>query len=685
MKNNKGLSGADGVRAIACLMVIFHHVAQRLALYDQAGWAQEILKFFLLGNSGVSFFFVLSGYLLAFPFWNSYLEGGEFPGLKQYAVRRAARIMPGYYTALIISTILGIIYLPDSRLIFLRFFTGMTFTSGFHYFTLFPSLIDGPLWSISFEVFCYVLLPVFMAVLFFFTGKKRSFSKAVIFWIGAEIFILAANGLVHVFFTPDSLYRGWEYGVTGGSKWWMPNYNPVGFFAHFMMGVLASGVTVRLGKPSALKERLYKKGLFDIAAMLFLVSIVLLLWTVRNEEEFSIGLQGQPYYFPYMTILIGGLLVTLAHSKFIGGWLDNPFFRFTAKISFGLYIWHYIVINFVNFYFERSYYESGMRNWAPWLITSLVMIAVSYIIATLSYYFLEKPYMDRAHQRLTRPKPEFRIRTKIRPGSVLSTVLLCLLSLVFMYPLVWLIDASLRPQLEIWRNPPVLFQKPIWESVSSYTNLSYRISFWGWGNAGLHLFNSAVITSSVIVLTLIISSMCAYALVFIRFPGRKILLALAISSIMIPMNTLLVSIFKVYIDLHLLNSWIGLILQSSLSGLGVFLLRQYFIKIPVSFIETARMDGAGHLQIWWHIILPMARPALAALAIIQFRLAWNDFLLPAVVLRDMNRTTLPILLYFMGGSGPGLATGFIAIMIPLSLFIKFHRQFIEGFTGGLKS
>src|SRR5208283_6113052 len=103
MKNKNELSGADGVRAIACLMVIFHHCAQRLSLWDQAAWAQGLQKFFMNGNSGVSFFFVLSGYLLSFPFWKRYLEGGEFPGMKQYAVRRAARIMPGYYTALIVS------------------------------------------------------------------------------------------------------------------------------------------------------------------------------------------------------------------------------------------------------------------------------------------------------------------------------------------------------------------------------------------------------------------------------------------------------------------------------------------------------------------------------------------------------------------------------------------------------
>ena len=140
-------------------------------------------------------------------------RGRKFPGLKQYALKRAARIMPGYYLAMIISTIMGVIYLPNLQYIFLKFFTGMTFTSCFHYLTLFPSQLDSPLWSISFEVFCYVLLPVFMAVLFFFTGKKRSFAKAVLFWAGAQILpYFAQTGLSMPFLLPTA-YTG--AGITG--------------------------------------------------------------------------------------------------------------------------------------------------------------------------------------------------------------------------------------------------------------------------------------------------------------------------------------------------------------------------------------------------------------------------------------------------------------------------------------
>ncbi len=88
------LTGADGVRAIACLSVILHHVSQRLAMPAQKHWLQEVQSVVLLGNSGVSLFFVLSGFLLSFPFWSAYLDREAYPGIRKYAVRRAARIIP---------------------------------------------------------------------------------------------------------------------------------------------------------------------------------------------------------------------------------------------------------------------------------------------------------------------------------------------------------------------------------------------------------------------------------------------------------------------------------------------------------------------------------------------------------------------------------------------------------------
>ena len=686
-KTGKGetLSGADGVRALACLAVIFHHAFQRLDYYAQPPWLQEIQSFFLRGSSGVSVFFVLSGFLLSYPFWKSYLSDGTFPSIRNYIVRRAARIMPGYYTALFVSLFLAVLFVPNMAYFWRRLFTGITFTSGFHFTTLFPAdFIDSPLWSISFEVFAYVLMPLFMAMLFFLTGKNRSFRKAIIFWIGVMAFIIVVNQLIHIFLTPNSINRGWEFGLVGGSKRWMPNYNPVGFFAHFAIGILASGVTVRLMRPSAVISRFKEKGYFDFAAVLLIASIAFFIWDVRNMKEFSASVQSQPYFFPFLTVLVGALLVVLTHSKRAGRILDNRFFRFTAKVSFGLYIWHFVIITIFSFYGLRRYQQPGVKDFPLWCAATAVIFVLSYIAAVISWKVIEKPVLDRTHGGEYLRSDIRMVMRSIRFRPVMRTVILAIIALAFLFPLLWLFDASLRTSLEMLQRPPVIFQKPIWEAVRTYTRDSYMSSFIRW-NAGRALFNSIVISGGTIFLTGIVCSMCAYALVFIKFPCRKLFFIASICTMMLPTSTLIVGFYMVISSLHLVNNWLGLILPAAVSGFGVFLLRQYFIKIPYEVVESARMDGAGHLAIWWHIILPLARPALAALAIIQFRLVWNDFLIPMIVMRDESLFTLPVKLMFINSDGAVAATGFVTIIIPMVLFIKFHRQFIDNLSVGVRN
>ena len=161
IKNIK-LVGADGIRALACLAVIAHHLSQRLGMQAQSKWIQEAQAFFLMGNAGVSIFFVLSGFLLSYPFWKQYFNNDKFPSIKQYIIRRAARIIPGYYIALMVAFITAIALKITTEHAGIRMLAGFTFTAGFHYITFFPTEMNGALWSISFEVFSYLLMPIFM-------------------------------------------------------------------------------------------------------------------------------------------------------------------------------------------------------------------------------------------------------------------------------------------------------------------------------------------------------------------------------------------------------------------------------------------------------------------------------------------------------------------------------------------
>ncbi len=393
------LTGADGLRAIACLSVIFHHFFQKLTINLQIRPVQEVQGFFLLGNSGVSVFFVLSGFLLSYPFWKQYLGEGRFPNIKDYAARRAARIVPGYYLSFAVCTLVVLLLNVPSEYTWIRLITGLTFTAGFHYITFFPNEVNSPFWSISFEVFCYFLMPLFMFGLFKLTGKRRSFLKALLYWIGVFGLIIGINQLIHIFLTPDNIRRGWDFGSLGGAKYWMPNYNPVGFFGHFAIGIVAAGITTKLFMHSEKIKRFKKLQGFDMIGLLCLLGSIVLLIFMRGKPDFAFSLQNQPYYFPAYALLMGGILAVTPHSNWFGKLLDNRFFRYTAKVSFGLYIWHYFIMYLVSAYLVKPMQVyMGITDIRVWGTVCAGILIVSYIIATLSFKFIEKPVLDRVHK-----------------------------------------------------------------------------------------------------------------------------------------------------------------------------------------------------------------------------------------------------------------------------------------------
>lgn len=393
-KSTGKLTGADGLRCLACLAVIIHHLSQKLMIDGQSLWVQNLHSFALMGNIGVSIFFILSGFLLSYPFWNHYLNNETFPNIKEYILRRAARIMPGFYIALIISTLLVVFAKYPVEHLWARFVAGLTFTSGFHYITFFPSDIDGALWSISFEVFCYLLMPIFMYGLFKFFGRKRSFLKSFLYWIGVLVFISIINQLIHIFFTPDDINRGWQYGIIGGAKYWMPNYNPIGFFAHFSFGIIAAGITTALHINSNKLLKFKNAYVFDIITLITLTISFVFIWFVTSQPEFSFSFQNQPYFFPFYQLMMATTLALSPHTNFVGKILDNVFFRYTAKISFGLYLWHQIIINVVT-----AICVIDFQNFETWFLISMGIIISAYIIATLSYKFIEKPILDWSHKK----------------------------------------------------------------------------------------------------------------------------------------------------------------------------------------------------------------------------------------------------------------------------------------------
>jgi ABC-type sugar transport system, permease component len=280
---------------------------------------------------------------------------------------------------------------------------------------------------------------------------------------------------------------------------------------------------------------------------------------------------------------------------------------------------------------------------------------------------------------------------KYHSGRILRAVgyiLLCGAALLYLAPLFWLFDASFRPLVEIFAVPPPLFQKPIWQAFSSYTLKSFVDAV----QLGVPIstFNSILLVVLGVSATLLVVSLAAYAFACMRFPGKNFLFIVIIATMMLPNQTMMAPLYHIFGVLGLSDNLGGLVILYAASAYGFFLMRQYIITIPMSLMESAAMDGANRLQIWWHIVLPLAKPALAALAIIQFRNIWNDFLIPIILLKTETIYPLTLRLQLINSFTVNprfdviVATGFIAVAIPLIFFLIFQRQFIEGLSGGIK-
>jgi ABC-type glycerol-3-phosphate transport system permease component/peptidoglycan/LPS O-acetylase OafA/YrhL len=391
------LLGADGIRAVACLMVVFHHLSQRLNMPEQTRFVQEAQSFIMTGSVGVSAFFVLSGMLLSMPFWKRYLEQKPFPDMADFTRRRALRIAPGFYASLLVSFVLTMYFVPDVEHPWIRLLSGLTFTSAFHYITLFPVDLNGPLWSIGFEVFCYALMPIGMWVLYRIyppsSATLRSSKTAFAFWIGILALTLVAHQLILTDLVPDNVNRGWDHGLVGGAKYWMPHYNAVGMFAHYVLGVLAAGFIAQRQISTRRSSSPSSSWTFDLIALVAFAGLVTLLWNVRHAPDFVFSLGQQPYFYPVFPGLVAVLLATLPFSRLLGRLVDNAFFRYTAKISFGLYIWHFLILELIRLLVNTDFRYFGISSLPYHLTISAIALVLAYIAAGWSYKHIEAPFL----------------------------------------------------------------------------------------------------------------------------------------------------------------------------------------------------------------------------------------------------------------------------------------------------
>ena len=262
----------------------------------------------------------------------------------------------------------------------------------------------------------------------------------------------------------------------------------------------------------------------------------------------------------------------------------------------------------------------------------------------------------------------------------LSTLLVFVLAGVFLVPLGLLLVTSVKSKNEIFANPLAL---PEQIQFQNYMNA------WTTGGFDQYFMNSVLVVGISLVCILILSSLAAYALVQFDFPASNFMLVFFLAGFMIPPQVLLVPLYTIMNALNLLNTYYSLIFAYIAFGLpfSVFLLRQFFVTIPDTYAEAARMDGCNEFQVFYRVYLPLSLPALAAVAIYQFVFLWNEFLYAIIFITDDAKRTLPAgLMAFQGqyaGDWAQLAAGIVIAVTPTVIFfLIFQRQFMRGISMG---
>ena len=273
-------------------------------------------------------------------------------------------------------------------------------------------------------------------------------------------------------------------------------------------------------------------------------------------------------------------------------------------------------------------------------------------------------------------------KTKKICAAGLKWILLLLLTFLFLMPVIWVICSSFKSVGELFSWPPSLLGKN--PSLDNYTKAMAE------GHFGVYFFNTVFVSLVATFLTIVVNVMSGYAFAKYHFKGDKILFGIVLATLMVPLEVIMIPIFKVIVATHLYNNLWGLIIPAVASPTAVFLVRQYYVGIPDAYMEAARIDGASELNILLKIMLPMAKPVISVLCIFSFMWRWNDYLWPLLMLTNKNKMTLPIALSTLNGQYATeynvLMAGSLISMIPIILiYIVAQRQFKDGMmAGGIK-
>ncbi|NJP12312.1 MAG: carbohydrate ABC transporter permease [Leptolyngbyaceae cyanobacterium RU_5_1] len=269
-----------------------------------------------------------------------------------------------------------------------------------------------------------------------------------------------------------------------------------------------------------------------------------------------------------------------------------------------------------------------------------------------------------------------------RGSMVILYIVLLAYAVITVLPFVWALSASFKPLAEIAAGEVNLVPQ-------DFTLDNYQTIFVQEPLFGRWLLNSAIAAICVTGFNLLFNSMAGYALARIQFPGNQFLFLIILAALMIPGQITLLPKFLILKSFGWLNTYQGLIVPTVINATFIFMMRQFFVNFPKELEEAAEMDGLGRFETFFRVVLPLAKPALAAQTIFVFMGSWNEFLLPLVVMSDPEMFTLPVGLNAFKGQYISywnyiMAASMIFTLPALAIYAFFNRYFIQGitFTGG---
>jgi sn-glycerol 3-phosphate transport system permease protein len=257
---------------------------------------------------------------------------------------------------------------------------------------------------------------------------------------------------------------------------------------------------------------------------------------------------------------------------------------------------------------------------------------------------------------------------------------LLLVVLVVALPLYWILVSSLKERPDIYTVPVIWLPDPV--TFENYSSVRTGVAFTD------YLRNSIVITATLTVVQVVLGVLSAFALAFLRFPGRTLVLLFIIAALMVPNQITVISNYALVAGLGWRNSYTGIIVPLAGVAFGTFLMRNHFVSLPAEIIEAAEMDAAGPLKMLWKVVLPMSWPTLVAFTLITIVTEWNQYLWPLLMADDASVAPLPVGLTQLQDNegltdwGPVMA-GTVLTMLPiLVIFLLLQRHMIKGLTAG---